>query len=560
MEKTKVYLLVVTGVLLLLAGADGATLRVDFDGLEEGSEAGETQADYESFRGPGSNGNVELDVTVTYIDALMAEDVTVRLIAQRWKKRSAITGGDETAISLGNLLRDFAGPTSGKSALLSLAFPPGVHEIALNQHYKNRTAGEFALVVVTDADGPRDPVELVSGYGSTEASPPLVFTTTIRSDGINEVTFVYDNTDTTTSNAFPINGFVLTTEAIPHAVDPNPTNGVTGVGPETVLSWACAGGVCNSFNLYLDTDSELGSPDVIMGLIEPFHNAGVLEVATKYYWRIDTVHDSGTTEGSVWNFTTAGLAQNPWPADGASAIRTDIELVWTGDSLAESYDVYIDTAEATTHVARVTEPNLVVSLEFGTTYYWRVVELDGEGRAIAEGNVWSFATRRRPVVNFDYQGVALHYDDMQYMPENDLIHPSIIKAADHIADPLGTYYMYFSPHLHTGIFMAYSDSMDGPWVEHGTNLISGAAAPDIRWIEEAGTYYMWAHKNNGHTDMWSTTNGIDFTFEGIAVHKDNIGSKNATYTRVYEHGIEGIGNKYIMLYTAKDESIDIRST
>ncbi len=165
-----------------------------------------------------------------------------------------------------------------------------------------------------------------------------------------------------------------------------------------------------------------------------------------------------------------------------------------------------------------------------------------------------------PVLNFDYQGVALHYDDLQYMPRNDLVHPSIIKAADHIANPLGTYYMYFSPHVHTGIFMAYSDSMDGPWVEHGTNLISGAAAPDIRWIEEAGTYYMWAHTSNGHTDMWSSTNGIDFTFEGIAVHKDNIGSKNATYTRVYEHGIEGIGNKYIMLYTALDLSIDIRST
>ena len=165
-----------------------------------------------------------------------------------------------------------------------------------------------------------------------------------------------------------------------------------------------------------------------------------------------------------------------------------------------------------------------------------------------------------PVLNFDYQGVALHYDDLQYMPRNDLVHPSIIKAADHIANPLGTYYMYFSPHVHTGIFMAYSDSMDGPWVEHGTNLISGAAAPDIRWIEEAGTYYMWAHTSNGHTDMWSSTNGIDFTFEGTAVHKDSIGSKNATYTRVYEHGIEGIGNKYIMLYTALDLSIDIRST
>ena len=62
-------------------------------------------------------------------------------------------------------------------------------------------------------------------------------------------------------------------------------------------------------------------------------------------------------------------------------------------------------------------------------------------------------------------------------------------------------------------------------------------------------------KNNTHTDLWTTTDGINFKDEGIvAIHADEIGTKNATYTRVYEHN-----NKFIMLYSGMDVDANLRS-
>ena len=58
---------------------------------------------------------------------------------------------------------------------------------------------------------------------------------------------------------------------------------------------------------------------------------------------------------------------------------------------------------------------------------------------------------------FEFQGVALHPDDLKYKPTDQLIHPAIIKT-DHIKEPLGKYYMYYAPHKHIATSMAYADT------------------------------------------------------------------------------------------------------
>ena len=156
-----------------------------------------------------------------------------------------------------------------------------------------------------------------------------------------------------------------------------------------------------------------------------------------------------------------------------------------------------------------------------------------------------------------YKGLAKDLKtNSEEIYNTDMVHPTVIRAKDHIQNPLSTYYMYYSPHAHKGICMAYSDSPDGPWIQNPNNpIIDAHAAPDIRWISEAGKYYMWIHKNNSHTDLWTTTDGINFKDEGIvAIHADEIGTKNATYTRVYKHN-----NKYIMLYSGMNVEANLRS-
>ncbi len=89
---------------------------------------------------------------------------------------------------------------------------------------------------------------------------------------------------------------------------------------------------------------------------------------------------------------------NPIPEDGATDVSINTTLSWScddpdGDTLI--YDVYFGTSPS---------PSLVKSdststtydpgtLDYGTTYYWKIIARDGKG-GITEGPVWSFTTER----------------------------------------------------------------------------------------------------------------------------------------------------------------------
>lgn len=164
-----------------------------------------------------------------------------------------------------------------------------------------------------------------------------------------------------------------------------------------------------------------------------------------------------------------------------------------------------------------------------------------------------------PLPEFTFQGVALHPDDLAYAPTEQLIHPTIISTQGRIENPLGKYYLYYAPHKHIAISMAYSDSLEGPWTEYpGNPVIDGPSAPDIRWIEDAGRFYMWGHRKNSQTELWTSQDGISFEHQGVSVRASNIGTRNATYTRAYEYPLARYGSRYIMLYSGFIEERGIR--
>ena len=155
-----------------------------------------------------------------------------------------------------------------------------------------------------------------------------------------------------------------------------------------------------------------------------------------------------------------------------------------------------------------------------------------------------------PLPEFTFQGIVLHPDDLNYAPTEQLIHPSIIKTEGRIKNALGKYYLYYAPHKHVAISMAYSDSLEGPWTEYASNpVLEGPSAPDIRWMDEKGKFYLWGHRKNGRTELWTSEDGLQFDYHSVSISKDPIATRNATYTRVYEYPLEKYGSKYVMVYS-----------
>ncbi len=92
--------------------------------------------------------------------------------------------------------------------------------------------------------------------------------------------------------------------------------------------------------------------------------------------------------------TGFGVANTPTPASKATDVLKSQTLSWTAGATAVKHNVYFgaDAAAlksvAAGQTATTYQPG---KLEFGTTYYWRVDEVDKDG-AVITGNVWSFTT------------------------------------------------------------------------------------------------------------------------------------------------------------------------
>jgi len=106
---------------------------------------------------------------------------------------------------------------------------------------------------------------------------------------------------------------------------------------------------------------------------------------------------SGLSE--VRFFTIPVKAFGPTPASAATGVALDATLNWRPGRQAASHKVYLGTDQQT--VTDGTSPAMTVadhcyspsSLRLGTTYYWRVDEVNGvESPSVWKGDVWRFST------------------------------------------------------------------------------------------------------------------------------------------------------------------------
>jgi len=132
------------------------------------------------------------------------------------------------------------------------------------------------------------------------------------------------------------------------------------------------------------------------------------DVAYKHYQLIFTAI-RGPVGGSVNSMQIAEVellgirleAGNPSPANDAEHVGIDVDLSWSAGSYAVSHDVYFGTEIPPAFVGNQEGTSLDLgTLEYGTTYYWQVDEVEADG-TVRPGALWSFTTTT-PVGIFEY--------------------------------------------------------------------------------------------------------------------------------------------------------------
>jgi hypothetical protein len=106
------------------------------------------------------------------------------------------------------------------------------------------------------------------------------------------------------------------------------------------------------------------------------------------------------------------IATKPYPANGAEGVLIGSTLSWSPIPAGASRDVYFGTSsppafvgnqEATTYYPGLLEP--------GTTYYWRIDEVEVDGTTVHTGDIWSFTTGFNNI-GVD-KGIATDNDDVE---------------------------------------------------------------------------------------------------------------------------------------------------
>ena len=227
----------------------------------------------------------------------------------------------------------------------------------------------------------------------------------VEPDGNDKIIFTIDSdwTQDNSKRAY-LNGFQIATAGTAltppgPARNPNPADDAVGLSSNTDLSWT-AGVASASSNVYFGTDPTPDSGEFKRSQTGTTYDPGTLAQDT-YYWRIDSVNNDGTTIGAVWSFSVGppGKALAPGPWDTAEGIDLNANLSWIKGEAAASSDVYFgtdptpDSSEFKDNRAGTTY-NLP-TLSAGTTYYWRIDQINGQGTTT--GDVWSFTTMPSPV-------------------------------------------------------------------------------------------------------------------------------------------------------------------
>jgi hypothetical protein len=186
---------------------------------------------------------------------------------------------------------------------------------------------------------------------------------------------------------------------------PDPVDDAELVDLDARLSWTTGFGAKLHFVVFGEDFDEVSNVATGTPTGTTNFNPGPLKLATTYYWRIDESDGLETFKGDVWSFTTVGAASNPNPANDAVDVKPSVILSWDAGSVAASHEVYFGTDADAVKNATTASPEYKGpialgeesydpgKLEFNSTYYWRIDEVnDVNPDSPWPGRVLSFTT------------------------------------------------------------------------------------------------------------------------------------------------------------------------
>ena len=107
------------------------------------------------------------------------------------------------------------------------------------------------------------------------------------------------------------------------------------------------------------------------------------------------------------------VVSNPSPAHNTNNVNINGELSWSKSINAEGYLVYLSTDEFFTNIEAVdiTDRNYeYTSLDFNTTYFWKVIPYNYLGQVNEGIETWSFTTKEDPTITLpltiDFEGLT----------------------------------------------------------------------------------------------------------------------------------------------------------
>jgi len=172
----------------------------------------------------------------------------------------------------------------------------------------------------------------------------------------------------------------------------------TGLGVQfatwytTSFSWVPTDGTTGTFSFeVMQMDGT-----VVLG------GSGELTLPEVVQFGFGSSNDAVRVDNIAINYLHPGQAADPYPVDGdADAPAQALTLSWTAGKFAASHDVYFGqtfedvnaaTQASAEYLGRQTETTLAMDdLDFNTTYYWRVDEVNAApDSTVYKGDVWSF--------------------------------------------------------------------------------------------------------------------------------------------------------------------------
>jgi hypothetical protein len=180
------------------------------------------------------------------------------------------------------------------------------------------------------------------------------------------------------------------------AYAPDPADSAESVDPNAELSWTPGFGAKLHTPYFGESFDEVDNATGGLAQGTLTYTPDPLKMAKTYYWRVDEFDIVETHKGTVWSFTTEGAVTALDPTNGAVDVTQTPILTWS-PGLGASHEIYFGTDASS--LEQKGSGNLGSEsydpgqLEWDTTYYWRVDEVNSTNADSPwTGPLWSFTT------------------------------------------------------------------------------------------------------------------------------------------------------------------------